>query len=424
MSYPKNSYEIIIADNGSTDGSEKIMKSYAKKYDHVKTIFNGDNLGFSAGNNRAIEQAKGTYVVVLNNDCVVGKNWLNALVEQPEKDKSIVAVNSKIILYPKFYKVTFELPHAVSHPKITVYNSALARFIKDDTLNVPVYRSKHVYYADIPVDPYQPQENVKVTITYKARPNSVQNADACVVTSEDGSKLKMTHSSKNDAVVCTFNLLPKRIHPTCYDKIQNTGIVVFSNGGGRDRGAMVRQQTQDYEIDVSQYDEPADVYAACGAASLYRTSVLKELGGFHEQFFMYYEDVELSERLRRAGYKISYEPKAEVRHMHALSSKEGSSFFLYHAEKGRLLHMIYHFPLRIVLHELYVFALDAIKRHIYRIVKRQPRDASYQYLRITGHICASLPKLLIERARLNTKLKHSQKDLMLRIFNGTWLLKK
>ena len=100
---------------------------------------------------------------------------------------------------------------------------------------------------------------------------------------------------------------------------------------------------------LGQYDREREIYAADGAAVLFRRDILKKIGLLDECFFMYYEDVDISERARIHGYKIVYSPKAQVRHLHAFSSKEGSSMFVYNATKGRFLHMFYNFPFRVFL---------------------------------------------------------------------------
>lgn len=76
--YPEWNYEVIMVDNGSTDGSTAYVKS---DFPWVKTVELTENLGFGAGNNEAIKFAKGQFLVFLNNDTQVTKEWLSKLVD-------------------------------------------------------------------------------------------------------------------------------------------------------------------------------------------------------------------------------------------------------------------------------------------------------------------------------------------------------
>ncbi len=60
--------------------------------------------------------------------------------------------------------------------------------------------------------------------------------------------------------------------------------------------------------------QPGDVFGACGAACMFRKDVFMDLGGFDEDFFMIYEDVDLSYRARLRGYRCTYVPNAIVHH--------------------------------------------------------------------------------------------------------------
>lgn len=69
-------------------------------------------------------------------------------------------------------------------------------------------------------------------------------------------------------------------------------------------------------------------------------NIFDDLGGFDEKFFMYYEDSDLSWRLRHLGYKVGFEPSAVVRHIHAGSSGEWSPTFRYYVTRNRHLNCI------------------------------------------------------------------------------------
>jgi GT2 family glycosyltransferase len=88
--------EIIVADNGSTDGSVECVRS---AFPSVTVLENGENLGYAEGNNRGIAAAKGKYVVTLNNDVVVEPGWLDGLVGFLEKDGSLFAACGRQMNY-------------------------------------------------------------------------------------------------------------------------------------------------------------------------------------------------------------------------------------------------------------------------------------------------------------------------------------
>ena len=88
-------FEIIIVDNGSTDGSvEFIIERYGNG---VRLIKNEKNLGFAEGNNVGFRNARGEFFITLNNDTEVDCGWLGALVSAAEGDDKIGMCASKIL---------------------------------------------------------------------------------------------------------------------------------------------------------------------------------------------------------------------------------------------------------------------------------------------------------------------------------------
>ena len=86
--------------------------------------------------------------------------------------------------------------------------------------------------------------------------------------------------------------------------------------------------------DTGQYDTPEFVFGASGGASLYRVNMLQKIGLFDEEFFAYFEDVDISYRAQLASWKVWYEPKAiAYHHVGATSSKLGD-FTRYHSTKN------------------------------------------------------------------------------------------
>ncbi len=85
-SYP---YEIIFADNASTDGTVEYLRNLVGEYSNYKLIENRENKGFATGNNQGVAAAQGEYVMLLNNDVLVSDGWLTSLVESLERNDKI-----------------------------------------------------------------------------------------------------------------------------------------------------------------------------------------------------------------------------------------------------------------------------------------------------------------------------------------------
>jgi len=198
QTYP--SYEVILVDNGSTDGSIAYVQ---ERFPQVKVIANGTNIGFAGGNNVAIKVTSGEYVATVNNDTVAHPRWLDELMRGAQSEPSVGMVASKILFHHR------------------------------------------------------------------------------------------------------------------RDVIDSAGIAVDKAGIG--------WNLRHGERDNGQSEEPAEVFGACAAAALYRRAMLNEVGLFDEDFFAYYEDVDLAWRARLRGWRCLYNPRAIVYHVHSATGGEGPS---------------------------------------------------------------------------------------------------
>lgn len=94
-------FELIVVDNGSTDGSvelveEKFIKTGAL---NARLIRNSTNRGFCAANNQGISQARGHFIALLNNDAVADPRWLAELVRVFDGRPDVGMAASKILVY-------------------------------------------------------------------------------------------------------------------------------------------------------------------------------------------------------------------------------------------------------------------------------------------------------------------------------------
>ncbi|MCY4160189.1 MAG: glycosyltransferase family 2 protein [Bacteroidetes bacterium] len=102
---------------------------------------------------------------------------------------------------------------------------------------------------------------------------------------------------------------------------------------------LARGRIFDYtEKDQGQYDSPATIDWASGAAMLLRRSALDEVGLLDEQFGLHMEEIDLCWRLRRAGYEIGVIPESKVYHIGgATLSRESSRKLYYNIRNGILM---------------------------------------------------------------------------------------
>lgn len=86
-------YELILVDQGSTDGSVELVE---KQFPWVQLIKNKENLGIPIASNKAIRKAKGKYLYFLGNDTIVSKNWLQPCIDLVESEPMMAIVGSTL----------------------------------------------------------------------------------------------------------------------------------------------------------------------------------------------------------------------------------------------------------------------------------------------------------------------------------------
>ncbi len=118
-------YEIIVVDNASTDGSTKLLKT---KYPRVIKIFNTINVGYGKANNQGIQKANGRFILLLNSDIEVLDGAIEKLY-QFSNDHPDVFVGGKLMN-------TDTSPQASCGPMYTLPVVFLMLFAKGDTLGI------------------------------------------------------------------------------------------------------------------------------------------------------------------------------------------------------------------------------------------------------------------------------------------------
>jgi GT2 family glycosyltransferase len=198
---PDIPYEIIVADDSSTDETPGMLKQIAG----IKIIRQAKNVGFLRNCNNAARSARGTYIIFVNNDTLVTRGWMRSLFDTAERDKAVGLVGAKL-LYP------------------------------------------------------------------------------------DG-------------------------------KLQEAGGIVF-----RDLNVSAKRFGWQRDPEGYEFNYVKEVDYCSGACILVRKDIFNRLNGFDEQFApAYYEDTDLAFSVRNLGYKVVYQPDAEVIHFESKSHSNEAS---------------------------------------------------------------------------------------------------
>tara|TARA_R110000744_G_scaffold116386_1_gene217673 strand:- start:20961 stop:21869 length:909 start_codon:yes stop_codon:yes gene_type:complete len=206
-------YEVLIIDNASPTDNPDIIK---ETYPNIILIKSDKNLGFAGGNNLGVHEAKGEYLLFINNDTIVPSGFIEPLVETLKNDASIGMVSPKI------------------------------KFHWDSTL---------IQYAG-----YTP----------------------------------MSHWT-----------------------IRNNSIGYHQKDDGR-------------------FDQEGETESIHGAAMMIPKSVVDKVGTMTEIYFLYYEEHDWAEKIKRAGFKIYYQPKSYILHKESLSTGKFSPLKTYYIARNRI----------------------------------------------------------------------------------------
>jgi GT2 family glycosyltransferase len=90
----RTEFEVIVSDNGSTDGSVDRIRG---QFPSVKVLENGANLGFARGNNAGIRIASGTYILILNPDTIVHSGALDRWIEYADRHPKAGAFGCRVL---------------------------------------------------------------------------------------------------------------------------------------------------------------------------------------------------------------------------------------------------------------------------------------------------------------------------------------
>jgi GT2 family glycosyltransferase len=90
--------------------------------------------------------------------------------------------------------------------------------------------------------------------------------------------------------------------------------------------------------DLGQHNETKETYAIHGAAMMVSRRVIRQVGLMTEIYFLYYEEHDWCNRIKKAGYKVYYQPKSVVYHKESMSTGKESPLKIYYIARNRILY--------------------------------------------------------------------------------------
>ena len=120
-------------------------------------------------------------------------------------------------------------------------------------------------------------------------------------------------------------------------KDNQRGKVIWYAGGLIDWNNIYASHRGVDEVDEGQYDQVEETQYVNGCLMLGTKEMFQKIGLFDKKYFLYFEDVDLSLRVKKAGFKVIFCPKAKIWHLNSGSSGSGSSLHDYFITRNRLL---------------------------------------------------------------------------------------
>ena len=109
------------------------------------------------------------------------------------------------------------------------------------------------------------------------------------------------------------------------------------------------------------FSAPREITAACGGASVWRRDVLDQVGIFDDDFFLNFEDLDLSFRTRHAGYSIWMMPSAKVYHKGSATIGHNTRSSVYYCSRNLLWMRLKNYPARVLLrHGISILATETL----------------------------------------------------------------
>ncbi len=235
--------------------------------------------------NAGLKVARGDVVALLNDDAFAGEGWLKSATETL-RDPTVGAVAPKLLLAWPHLQVRFDDEPWFAPPDGRPFGRQLSQVTVAGEDVLPALLGPGVHRLE-----------------------------------SDGAGVRWRWTSGRDpfyvplpagAGAADVLINGEGVDGAVVDLVNNAGSYLSAEGHGGDYGFAAH--------DGPAFDQPADRFAACGAAMAVRAETFARLGGFAGAFFAYYEDLDWCWRAQLAGLRVRYEPGSVVRHVRSVST--------------------------------------------------------------------------------------------------------
>jgi len=167
------------------------------------------------------------------------------------------------------------------------------------------------------------------------------------------------------------------------------------------------------------HNKPREVFGACAGAAIYRLSILEELGGFDEDFFIVYEDSDLSFRAQLMGYRCLYVPSAVVYHHLSATIGQESDTAAYYAQRNMEFVFFKNMPTALLLKYLPLHLIA----DLFLLVRYLRKGQARMYLKAKLDAMAMLQGMLRKRRQIQRARRVTATEIERLLVRG-WLCQK
>ena len=166
--------------------------------------------------------------------------------------------------------------------------------------------------------------------------------------------------------------------------------------------------------------KPYEVFGASGGCMLFNRKILEETELFDERYWIYYEDVDFSWRVRLLSHKVMVVPSAILYHKFRISMEKRRSERLFHQEKNRICNLLKNYNLKNLARYLALNLFHDFKRCFIALLKgnEKSRDKAFQRFRAYIWNLLNIAGTLKKRSKIQSRRKISD-DELLKILDGS-----